>query len=178
MITLTETTLIAAPIDRCFDLARSIEVHLAGNTHYGEQAVALSHGPSGATSGLLTLDDTVTWQARHFFVRQRLTTRITAFEPPRYFQDTMVHGAFHWMQHDHHFQAILSEDSAVLTSMHDVFRFAAPIPILGRMAETLVLRRYIHALLLERNAVIKQIAESPDEAWREYLSQPAAVQST
>ena len=35
-----EVTIIRAPIERCFDLARSVEVHLAGNVHWGEAAVA------------------------------------------------------------------------------------------------------------------------------------------
>jgi ligand-binding SRPBCC domain-containing protein len=161
MVTLNETTIIAAPIDRCFDLARSVEVHLAGNTHFGEQAVALE----GATTGLLGLGDTVTWRARHFFVRQRLTSKTTAFDPPVYFQDTMLRGAFRSMQHDHHFRAL----SDGRCEMLDVFRFAAPIPLLGRIAESLVLRRYMQALLRERNAVIKEIAESQTEAWRQYL---------
>ena len=162
MITLDEITLIAAPIERCFDLARSVEVHLAGNTHFGEQAVALE----GATSGLLTLGDTVTWRARHFFIRQRLNSRITAFDPPAYFQDTMLRGAFRSMQHDHYFR-ILSEGQC---EMRDVFRFAAPIPLLGRIAETFVLRRYMQSLLRERNAVIQQIAESPTQAWQQYTA--------
>ena len=161
MITLTETTLIAAPIARCFDLARSVEVHLAGNTHFGEQAVA----KAGATTGLLALGDTVTWRARHFLIRQRLTSRITAFEPPTYFQDTMLRGAFHSMQHDHYFRTLADGQ----TEMRDVFRFAAPIPLLGRIAEELVLRRYMQSLLHERNAVIKQIAESPTNDWQKYL---------
>jgi ligand-binding SRPBCC domain-containing protein len=180
MITLTETTLIAAPIDRCFDLARSVEVHLTGNIHFGEQAVAVAVEPGGTpsiTTGLLALGDTVTWQARHFLIRQRLTSRITAYNPNHHFQDTMVHGVFHSMQHDHHFQAILSDGSAALTLMHDVFRFTAPIPLLGRVAETLLLRRYVRALLKERNAAIKEIAESPTEAWRGYLSQPVLASS-
>jgi ligand-binding SRPBCC domain-containing protein len=160
MITLEEITLIAAPIERCFDLARSVEVHLAGNTHFGEQAVALE----GATSGLLNLGDTVTWRARHFFVRQRLTSRITAFDPPAYFQDTMLRGAFRSMQHDHYFRTLPGGK----TEMRDIFRFAAPVPLFGRIAEALVLRRYMQALLHERNAVIQQIAESPT-AWRQYL---------
>jgi ligand-binding SRPBCC domain-containing protein len=161
MITLEEITLIAAPMARCFDLARSVEVHLAGNTHFGEQAVALE----GVATGLLNLGDTVTWRARHFFVRQRLTSRITAYEPPAYFQDTMLRGAFRSMQHDHYFRTLPTQE----TEMRDVFRFAAPIPLLGRIAETLVLGRYMQALLRERNAVIKQIAESPTEEWRRYL---------
>jgi ligand-binding SRPBCC domain-containing protein len=161
MTTLTETTLIAAPIERVFDLARSVEVHLAGNTHFGEQAVALE----GATTGLLALGDTVTWRARHFFIRQRLTSRITAFDPPTYFQDTMLRGAFHSMQHDHHFRTLPNAQ----TEMLDIFRVAAPIPVLGRIAETFILRRYMQSLLHERNAVIKQIAESPTQDWQKYL---------
>jgi ligand-binding SRPBCC domain-containing protein len=160
MITLDETTLIAAPIQRVFDLARSVEVHLAGNTHYGEQAVALE----GSASGLLNLGDTVTWRARHFFVRQCLTSRITAFEPPKYFQDAMLLGAFRSMQHDHYFHTLPNGH----TEMRDVFRFAAPIPLLGRVAEALVLSRYMQSLLRERNAVIKEIAESP-MAWQQYI---------
>jgi ligand-binding SRPBCC domain-containing protein len=161
MITLEETTLIAAPIARVFDLARSVEVHLAGNTHFGEQAVALE----GATSGLLGLGDTVTWRARHFLIQQRLTSRITAFDPPSYFQDTMLRGAFRSMQHDHYFRTL--PDGR--TEMRDIFRFAAPIPLLGRITETLVLRRYMQSLLRERNGVIKQIAESPTQAWQQYV---------
>jgi ligand-binding SRPBCC domain-containing protein len=161
VITLEEITLIAAPIARCFDLARSVEVHLAGNTHFGEQAVA----EAGATSGLLALGDTVTWRARHFCVRQRLTSQITAFKPPHYFQDTMLRGAFHSMRHDHYFHALPD----ATTEMRDVFRFTAPVPLLGQLAERLVLRRYMQALLHERNAVIKLIAESSTQDWRQYL---------
>lgn len=162
MIRLHETTLIHAPIERVFDLARSVEVHLAGNTHFGEQAIA----ELGATTGLLTLGDTVTWRARHFFIRQRLTSRITAFDPPRYFQDTMLRGAFRTMQHDHYFRTLPDGQ----TEMRDIFSFAAPIPLLGSIAEVLILRRYMLALLRERNAVIKQVAESND--WQHYLKEP------
>ena len=163
MITLRETTIIAAPIRRCFDLARSVEVHLVGNTHFGEQAIALS---GSRTAGLLVLGDTVTWQARHFFVRQRLTSTITAFDPPGYFQDTMLRGAFRFMQHDHRFRTLAHDRCEML----DIFRFAAPVPLLGRVAEFLVLRRYMQGLLRERNVAIQQIAESPSETWRQYLS--------
>jgi ligand-binding SRPBCC domain-containing protein len=161
LIVLEEVTLISAPLARCFDLARSVEVHLAGNTHFSEEAVA----EAGANSGLLTLGDKVTWRARHFFIRQRLTSQITAFDPPVYFQDTMLRGAFHSMQHDHYFRTLPN----ATTEMRDIFRFAAPIPILGLIAERLILRRYMQALLHERNAVIKQIAESPTQDWQQYL---------
>ena len=159
VVTLEEITVIQAPRQRCFDLARSVEVHLLGNTHCGEEAMALG----GVTTGLIGLGQSVTWRARHFFVRQNLTSAITAMKPPESFQDSMTEGAFQFMQHDHFFEAI----SANETRMRDVFRFSAPLPILGRIAEVCVLGRYMNMLLHERNAVIKQVAES--EEWRRYL---------
>ncbi len=159
MITLFELTLIHAPIERCFDLSRSVEVHVLGNVHFGEQAVALE----GHASGLLGLGDEVTWRARHFGVRQRLTSRITRFDPPHAFQDTMLRGAFAHMQHDHFFRA----RTGGWTEMRDVFRFAAPLPVLGIIAERMVLERYMRNLLHERNDVIKQVAESND--WQRFL---------
>jgi ligand-binding SRPBCC domain-containing protein len=158
MVTLKEVTVIRAPIARCFDLARSVEAHLAGNVHYGEAAVA-----EGCTSGLVDIGQRVTWRAKHFAIRQRLTSEITAMDRPVYFQDTMIEGPFHSMQHDHVFRT-LSPD---MTEMEDVFRFAAPLPLLGRLAEILVLRRYMQGLLRERNAVLKEIAESTE--WQRLL---------
>ena len=159
MVTLEEITLIQAPIARCFDLARSVEVHLAGNRHCGETAVALA----GVTSGLIGMSQRVTWRAKHFGVWQNLTSEITAMEPPGYFRDAMVQGAFRSMKHDHFFRALSSGQ----TEMKDVFCFAAPLPVLGRVAEIFILRRYMRALLHERNVVVKRIAESSD--WQKYL---------
>jgi ligand-binding SRPBCC domain-containing protein len=155
MTQLTEITLIDAPLHIVFDLARSIEVHLLGNVHSGEQALAEQ---GSVTSGLMSLGDRVIWRARHFAVRQRLTSQITQFDPPHAFQDTMLSGAFAFMQHDHFFRILDTGE----TEMRDHFRYAAPIPLLGRLAERLVLDRYMRNLLRERNAIIKQVAESPD----------------
>ncbi len=162
MVRLEEVTKIGAPIERCFNLARSVEVHLAGNIHWGEQAVAAA----GVTSGLIGVGQRVTWRAKHFGFWQQLTSEITAMDRPAYFQDTMIRGAFHSMFHDHFFRS-LSRDE---TEMRDIFCFAAPLGALGRIAERAVLRRYMQALLDERNAVIRKIAESPE--WRKYLSSP------
>lgn len=156
---LEEFTIIRAPIERCFDLARSIEVHLAGNSHSGEMAMATG----GVTSGLIAMGQRVTWRAKHFGVWQTLTSEITAFERPTYFQDTMVRGAFRFMKHDHFFRCLPSGE----TEMKDLFCFAAPLPVLGILVETVLLRRYMRALLRDRNAVLKQVAESSE--WQRYL---------
>jgi ligand-binding SRPBCC domain-containing protein len=165
MTELIEITNIHAPLSRVFDLARSIEVHLLGNVHSGEQAVAEQ---GSVTSGLMALGDRVTWRARHFGVRQRLTSQITEFDPPHTFQDTMLAGAFAFMQHDHFFRTL--PGGAI--EMRDHFRYAAPIPILGLIAEHLVLDRYMRSLLRQRNAIIKRVAES--DVWPVYLAGSSA----
>ena len=158
MIHIEETTLIDAPINRCFDLSRSVEVHLLGNVHSGKQAMSIG----GVTSGLVGLSEDVTWRAKHFGFWQTLTSRTTAMDPPRFFQVTMIQGIFRLMQADHLFRSLNG-----ITEMKDVFRIAAPLPVLGPLAEVLFLRRYMLALLRERNAVIKRVAESQE--WRQYL---------
>jgi ligand-binding SRPBCC domain-containing protein len=147
---------IAAPRERVFDLARSIDLHQRTLEHTGERAVG------GRTAGLIGLGETVTWRARHLGVTQHLTSRISGFDRPRWFRDEMVRGAFAWMEHDHWFDQ--AEGGTVL---RDRFRFAAPLGPLGRIAEALVLRRYMTRFLDTRNAVLKRIAESDE--WRRYV---------
>src|SRR5690348_17249922 len=102
MVRLQRVTVIRAPIERCFDLARSVEVHLAGNVHWGEAAVA----EAGVTSGLVELGERVTWRAKHFGIRFRLTSEITAMDRPLYFQDRQIRGPFRSMVHDHFFRSV------------------------------------------------------------------------
>lgn len=160
VVRLEEVTTISAPREVCFDLARSVEVHLAGNIHWGESALAIG----GVTAGLVGLSQRVTWRAKHFGVWHSLTSEITAMDRPAYFQDAMIRGIFRSMRHDHFFRSLPSG----VTEMKDVFCFAAPLPVLGRIAEIAFLRRYMRALLRERNSVLKRVAESGD--WRRYLN--------
>lgn len=68
------TTEIKAPIERCFDLSRSIDLHVVSTSGTDEKAVG------GRTSGLIEKNETVTWQAVHLGVKQNLTSLITEFE--------------------------------------------------------------------------------------------------
>jgi len=150
------TTEVRAPIERTFDLARNVELHMASTAHTSERAVA------GVTRGLMALGEEVTWRARHFGVWQHLTSRITAFERPFHFRDSMVRGAFRRFDHDHFFA-----QRGDLTVMRDVFDFEAPFGILGRIADRLFLTDYMRRFLLKRNALIRTVAET--EQWRRYL---------
>lgn len=158
-------TQIAAPIERCFDLSLSVDLHQASVSGTHERAVA------GVMSGVMGLGDTVTWEAVHFGVKQRLTTKITAYERPYRFTDVMTRGVFHRMTHDHEF----TRDGAG-TLMRDIFTFEAPLGILGRVAETLVLTRYMRKLLVDRNTFLARTAEAGVDAaslWRTPTSRKA-----
>lgn len=142
-------TLINAPIETCFDLARNIDLHMESTKQTGEQAIA------GRTSGLIEPGETVTWRARHFGIWQTLTSEITDFDKPSFFADEMVEGAFKSFRHEHYF---LSRNGQTL--MKDVFVFESPMGVFGRLFNWLVLTRYMTTLLNKRNAVIKAAAES------------------
>jgi ligand-binding SRPBCC domain-containing protein len=142
------TTAIAAPIERCFHLSRSIDLELA-STEGQQQAIA------GVTSGLIGLGQEVTWSGRHFGFVFSHTSRITAYEFPRYFQDSMLRGAFASYCHDHYF-----ETSSGGTLIKDFVKFAAPYGFLGQLAERWALERHMRRLLDCRNLYIKRAAES------------------
>jgi ligand-binding SRPBCC domain-containing protein len=156
MIGIQLTTVIAAPVERCFDLARSIDLHMASTDWTGERAIA------GVTAGLIGLGQEVTWSGRHFGFRITHTSRITALEFPSYFQDSMVRGKFSRFCHDHYFETRESK-----TLMKDVMEFEAPLGLLGWSAEKFLLERHMRRLLERRNRCIQRTAES--ESWKGYL---------
>jgi ligand-binding SRPBCC domain-containing protein len=141
-------TTINAPIEVCFDTARSIDVHVASTRHTGEQAIA------GRTSGLIELGETVTWRAKHFGIWQTLSSKVTALNYPSFFADEMVNGAFRAFRHEHYFTR-----DGKQTIMRDVFVFESPFGVLGKLANVLFLIRYMTNLLVKRNLVIKEVAE-------------------
>jgi ligand-binding SRPBCC domain-containing protein len=152
-------TVINAPKERVFDLARSIDAHQDSTEGTGERAVA------GVTSGLLGPDQEVMWEARHLGVRQRLRVIMIGFDRPHHFRDVMLQGAFSRMQHDHHF-----EERSGQTVMRDRFEFASPLGVIGRIVDSVFLTSYMRRFIAKRNAILKQTAES--DGWRKYLKEP------
>jgi ligand-binding SRPBCC domain-containing protein len=142
-------TRVAAPPARCFDLARDVDLHQRSTAASRERVVG------GVTTGLVGAGDQVTWEATHFGVRQRLTSRVTEFDPPNRFVDEMVRGAFARFRHEHQFLAVEGG-----TEMVDIFDYTSPLGPLGRLADGLFLRRYMTTLLRDRNAYLKRAAES------------------
>ncbi|TYB70090.1 SRPBCC family protein [Nonomuraea sp. PA05] len=141
-------TLVQAPPPVVFDTSLSVDLHTSAFAHTGERAVA------GVTSGRLALGDQVTWRARHFGLTWHLTSTISACTRPAYFVDEQVTGPFRRWRHAHTFEAA---DDGAATLMTDVVDFAAPLPPLGRLAEILVLERYLTRLIVRRNAHIAEV---------------------
>jgi ligand-binding SRPBCC domain-containing protein len=134
------TTRARMPREELFDLSRSIDAHKDSMAQSREEAVA------GVMSGLISLGQEVTWRAWHFGVPIRMTSRITEMETPLYFVDEQVKGPFRSFRHVHEF----SED-ADGTVMVDRIDFKAPFGPIGRLAEKLVLARYLRKLIEQRN---------------------------
>lgn len=156
MTTIELTTIIHAPIERCFLLSLSVDLHLRSTQKTNERAIA------GVTSGLMKHQDVVTWRAKHFGIYQNLTSRISEYEFPRYFVSEMVKGAFKKLHHRHHFE--LRNGDTVMT---DIFSFQAPMGVLGSVVSELILKNYMKRFLNKRNMTIKEVAEGND--WQVFL---------
>lgn len=142
-------TKIKADRKLVFDLARNIDLHEISTSQSGEKAV------DGITSGLIGLNESVTWKAKHFGVWQKLTSKITELDSPQYFVDEMQQGAFKSFRHEHRFA-----ESDGFTIMTDIFDYESPLGFLGLIADWLFLEKYMTNLLRERALVIKDYAES------------------
>jgi ligand-binding SRPBCC domain-containing protein len=150
------TNFISAPIERVFDLCRSINLHKISMESTNETAIG------GTMSGLINENETVTWKARHFFKNRQFTSKITAMQPPVFFIDEMVKGDFKSFRHEHHFKTV---DNG--TIMIDIIDFESPYGFIGQMTNLIILKRYIEKFLAKRNAVIKEYAET--QKWKAIL---------
>ncbi len=147
MPTIRIVTTIAAPTEECFDLSRSVDLHLESMIASRERAIA------GVTSGLIGDGQEVTWEAYHLGFRWRMTSRITAFDQPHRFVDEMVRGPFASFRHEHNFEK--DGEGTVMTDTVVVRMGFGPIGPVVDIAAAAYLRR----LLRLRNAAIKRRAE-------------------
>ena len=140
---------IQAPINICFDLARNVDIHTETTAKTKEKAV------DGVTQGLLEKGDTVTWEAVHLGIKQRLTAKITHLEKPHIFVDVMVKGAFHSFAHIHQFK-----EKNEGTIMIDTFKYKSPFGPIGKIADKLFLEKYMLDFIKSRAKELKRIAEN------------------
>ena len=151
-------TKIRSTPEICFDLSRSIDLHQISTAKTNEKAI------TGTITGLINLGETVTWEATHFGITQKLTSKITAFKRPFHFRDEQAKGAFRSFTHDHFF-----EQQNDMVIMKDIFDFISPFGIAGNIFNKLILTKYLTKFLNDRNNVIKAYAES--EKWKSIIPQ-------
>ncbi len=158
MPVITLHTRIKASPETCFNLSRSVNLHLLSTQKTNERVV------QGRKTGLLKLGENITWRARHLGFTQDLTSRITEFDFPNSFVSEMQKGAFKKLHHQHIFRKEM--DHTILT---DIFDFEAPFGLIGKLVCRLLLTSYMKGFLEERNRVICRIAES--DSCNEFLLQ-------
>ncbi|MDR6549877.1 SRPBCC family protein [Paenibacillus qinlingensis] len=149
MITIVTEIEIEAPIEICFDMASNIDIHTQTVwPHTKERAIA------GTMRGLISGGETVTFEARHFFIRQKHTSLISNYVRPYHFVDEMLQGTFKSMRHEHEFI-----DLGNRTLMKDTLCFEAPLGWIGWVVERVVLKNYMRRFLMYRNHQLKILIE-------------------
>lgn len=149
MSTIELITLIDAPVETCFRLSLSIDLELKAAKAHHIKAV------SGVTSGVIGPGQRVGWKTKQFGISVSHVSEITGFQPPLFFQDSMVQGMFKSFRHDHCFKPL----GMNRTEMRDLLRFRMPFWLTGILSEQLIIRPRLIHLLLQRNGLIKETAE-------------------
>ncbi len=153
MVRFDAQVLMPVDVQAAFDLSLSIDLHRASFERSGEQAV------DGVTAGVIGMGEFVTWRARHFGIVWTMTSVITEWDRPRRFVDEQRKGPFKSFRHEH-----LFEPDGQGTRVTDHVEFEAPLGVLGRVAERLVLARYLRHLIEVRNDFLVTEAQRLAEA--------------
>lgn len=149
MTTINLTTKINAPKQTVFDASRNIDIHQQSASPSKETAIA------GVTSGLINMNETVTWRGKHFGFYLTHKSSISAMNLYDYFVDEMEKGKFKFFKHEHFF-----EEENGITIMKDKLQYETPFGILGKLFDVLFLKKHLTHFLLERNKVLKEVSEN------------------
>lgn len=149
MTTIRLITKINAPIQIVFDVSRNIDVHQLSTFQSNEKAIA------GITSGMINLNETVTWRGKHFGLYLKHKSKITEMEIPNYFVDEMEKGHFKSFRHEHTF---VTQNG--ISVMIDHLHYETPFGIFGKLFDKFLLKKHLTDFLLKRNDLLKKLAEN------------------
>ncbi|MGX9348284.1 SRPBCC family protein [Microbacterium sp. KNMS] len=144
----TIVTDTAFPPERLFAVSLDVDAHVASMASSRERAIG------GVTAGSIGLGETVTWRAWHFGVPWTMTSVITELEEGVRFVDEQMRGPFRRFRHVHVF-----EPHGAGSRMIDEIELASPV--LGAIAERLVLVPYLRRLIRRRNAHLLRQLSAP-----------------
>lgn len=148
---------IHASLERCFQLSTNLQLlaDVAGMEPQRKKGFK--------AAGLLEDGDRVTWYGWKFGMPHVHISRITRFEPPKFFQDTMERGRFRHFEHDHQFTQVGDH-----TLLVERIRFSMPMGPPGHLVGKYVVMPHLVRMLRSRLAILKRTAET--EAWKKYLA--------
>jgi ligand-binding SRPBCC domain-containing protein len=150
------THFIQAPIERVFDLNRSLAVRKKGLHQKNAQVL------SSSSKGLVDAGETITLRAKHLGKTREMTARITAFKHPHQFVEEQVKGDLKSYRHEYHCKP--TENGTILI---DILEFEGPRDLLGSWAAPFFLKSFFTTMLNRKNDLVRQYAES--DKWRAVL---------
>jgi ligand-binding SRPBCC domain-containing protein len=156
MTKLELTTHIHAPIEICFDLARSIELNSSPSPE---------NLPQKTKKGVWEVGHRIHRVSYYFGIKYLSESELKRCTKPYFYSDEMKVGPFRTFVHDHFFYEFPDE-----TVMVDNVYFQSPWGFLGETADTLLLKKYIMRILSKRNKTIKRYAES--DRWQSLIDAP------
>ena len=148
MTTIHLITKIKAPIETVFNNSRNITIHIETASKTNEKAIA------GITSGLININETVTWRGKHFGIFLQHQSKITQMQFPNHFTDEMLKGSFKTFKHEHTFT-----HKNGTTTMKDKLMYETPFGIFGKLFDKIVLEKYLTNFFLVRNQSLKTLSE-------------------
>ncbi|MFB7843009.1 SRPBCC family protein [Microbacterium sp. NPDC056052] len=141
---------IAAPVERVFALSLDVGVHVDSMAAHDERIA------DGVRAGRMAEGDTVTWDARHFGIRFRMTSLVFDVDAPHAFSDRQIRGPFAEFRHRHTFSSVPADSAPGEhgTLMRDEIVFRSPFGPIGRIVDALVMRRHLVRLIEQRNDML------------------------
>jgi ligand-binding SRPBCC domain-containing protein len=150
-------TYIKAPVERCFDLSRSIDFHKKSlSPMVKEESVA------GCTTGLIGYNQRVLMQSKLWSYQFSTELKMTKFNPPYFLSFEIADSHFESAFHDYYFYDISDE-----TVMVNHFYYKLKLGIIGEIGNLLFLEKYITRTITTRNDLLREYAET--DQWREIL---------
>lgn len=148
---------VNAPIERCFLLSTHVDLV--------KRCLKLRLVPkkSSRASGLFKPGDQMTWKGWVCGIPLKHQGKVTRYEQPEYFQNSMERGRFQRFEYDHFFAEVGGQ-----TLLNDKIRFSLPAGWLLRPMVEFLLLPYMERQLQRRLKLLKQVAESDE--WKNYLA--------
>jgi ligand-binding SRPBCC domain-containing protein len=151
------TSFIQAPVERVFNLSRNLVLRKKSLKAPAEQLL------SSSAEHTIQQGETITFRARHFGKTREVTARITALSQPLHFTEEQVRGDLKSFRHEFHFKP--AENGTILI---DILEYEGPRDLLGSLASTFFLKRYLESMVRRQHQLLREYAES--EKWRAVLS--------